>query len=158
MRHRDADGNRWQMFTPKRILRSGSVVKFEGMFVLWILLFFLWCGCWRNRKIVTYYCDKNNNNQGKETDFLRQGILIVVFCRFLNRDDSKWTLGDQYELFLHTVDRNNSGFYRCINKKIKGEKSREARMGNFYFLDVKTKISRMMVCFFISFMFFCSFI
>ena len=66
--------------------------------------------------------------------------IVATSSRFLSRDNAKWTLGDQYELHLRNVDRNASGFYRCINRKIAGETSRIARMGTMFFLDVKARI------------------
>uniref|UniRef100_A0A0K0DR53 Ig-like domain-containing protein n=1 Tax=Angiostrongylus cantonensis TaxID=6313 RepID=A0A0K0DR53_ANGCA len=50
-----------------------------------------------------------------ESGFRAEKIADKV-KRFLARDSAKVRVGDRYELRLTAVDRNHSGYYRCVNK------------------------------------------
>ncbi|KAJ1367869.1 hypothetical protein KIN20_028879 [Parelaphostrongylus tenuis] len=59
--------------------------------------------------------------------------------RFLARDSAKIRVGDRYELRLTMVDRNHSGYYRCVNKH--GRRV----VSMMYFLDVISKVNIQML-------------
>ncbi|KHJ92836.1 hypothetical protein OESDEN_07266 [Oesophagostomum dentatum] len=60
--------------------------------------------------------------------------------RFLARDRAKVRVGDRYELRLTAVDRNATGYYRCVNKHGKNRV-----VSSMYYLDVISRVKIKMV-------------
>ncbi|KAK6752116.1 hypothetical protein RB195_003498 [Necator americanus] len=60
--------------------------------------------------------------------------------RFLARDRAKIRVGDRYELRLTSVDRNATGYYRCLNKH-----GKHRVVSTMYYLDVISRVKIEMV-------------
>ncbi|KAE9419833.1 hypothetical protein Angca_002019, partial [Angiostrongylus cantonensis] len=73
-----------------------------------------------------------------ESGFRAEKIADKV-KRFLARDSAKVRVGDRYELRLTAVDRNHSGYYRCVNKH--GRRV----VSMMYFVDVTSRVNIQMV-------------
>ncbi|KAK6021312.1 hypothetical protein OSTOST_13015, partial [Ostertagia ostertagi] len=60
--------------------------------------------------------------------------------RFLARDSARIRVGDRYELRITAVDRNLTGYYRCVNKHGKNRV-----VSSMYYLDVVSRANIKMV-------------
>ncbi|KAK6041357.1 hypothetical protein COOONC_21138 [Cooperia oncophora] len=60
--------------------------------------------------------------------------------RFLARDNARIRVGDRYELRITAVDRNMTGYYRCVNKHGKNRV-----VSAMYYLDVISRANIKMV-------------
>ncbi|WKY07921.1 hypothetical protein Q1695_007427 [Nippostrongylus brasiliensis] len=60
--------------------------------------------------------------------------------RFLARDSAQIRVGDRYELRISNVDRNMTGYYRCVNKHGKNRV-----VSSMYYLDVISRINIKMI-------------
>ncbi|VDO53387.1 unnamed protein product [Haemonchus placei] len=60
--------------------------------------------------------------------------------RFLARDNARIRVGDRYELRITNVDRNITGYYRCVNKH-----GRNRVVSAMYYLDVISRANIKMV-------------
>ncbi|EYC32721.1 hypothetical protein Y032_0002g1060 [Ancylostoma ceylanicum] len=56
--------------------------------------------------------------------------------RFLDRDRTKVRVGDRYELRITSVDRNDTGYYRCVNKH-----GKHRVVSTMYYLDVISRVN-----------------
>uniref|UniRef100_A0A7I5EBP2 Ig-like domain-containing protein n=1 Tax=Haemonchus contortus TaxID=6289 RepID=A0A7I5EBP2_HAECO len=60
--------------------------------------------------------------------------------RFLARDNARIRVGDRYELRITNVDRNITGYYRCVNKHGKNRV-----VSSMYYLDVISRANIKMI-------------
>ncbi|VDM60541.1 unnamed protein product [Angiostrongylus costaricensis] len=111
-------------FFKERILRLNNKVKDADM----------WKYDWQH---ATVGQDWRPLTKMHESGFRAEKIANKV-KRFLARDSAKIRVGDRYELRLTAVDRNHSGYYRCVNKH--GRRV----VSMMYFIDVVSRVNMQM--------------